>query len=303
MAKTALGNVYKWIKKVIKKAMDIFMPDPQPAAEGEAYCTTDGMWRKTFFHGGMIFVGLLGYFIVHYIFVSVLRLGTVTIELAGGGEFSTFSASGSYSLSWVEWLIYLITSLSISLTPAIRYIPFGQRFIDTLYCISVGYNTSFAYWSAAQKDIRIAIVTLLISLVLCAIPYILFKYKHLVLPPVFAKIVYAAFWVLIMGGTIFGTLSSFPGIGPIADFFYRLYNLPGAGEFLLVTRIIIYFLFIFLCLDKILSYTNNKVPKEFEWVASFNLIYTITLLINWCLTYVIMHIEEIVDGIYRVSNI
>ena len=56
----------------------------------------------------------------------------------------------------IEWVVFIITTISIAVTPIIRYLPFGSNYIATVYFVSVGYNTAFAYWGIFQKDIRIA---------------------------------------------------------------------------------------------------------------------------------------------------
>ena len=183
------------------------------------------------------------------------------------------------------------------MTPIIRYLPVGSNIISTIYFVSVGYNTSFTYWGVLQKDIRIAVLALVISLSLCAIPYILFRYKRITLPKHFSDIAYALYWIIVMGGTICGILSFIPGIGKIAQFFYQIYSAPGAGKFLLVGRIVIYCLFLFICLERLLNFTNKKAPVKYEWIVTFHLMYTVTIMCNWIITFVMINEEDIMKGL------
>lgn len=290
-------KVYNFIKKIVDWALETFFPNPAPAPEGEPYCTSKGMWRKVWFYSGMILAGLIGYFVLRFLLMDVFHFDLITFDLDRGDTFSKFFQSGTYSMTWLEWVIFLITSISITVTPIIRYLPFGSNYIATVYFISVGYNTSFAYWGIVQKDIRIAFLVLFASLTLCMIPYLLFKYKKIKLPKYFSNIVYVLYWVLVMGGTVFGILSVIPGIGEIAEFFYSLYTLPGAGPFLLFARVVIYFLFIFLCLERLVSFLREKAPVKNEWIVTFHLMYTVTILINCVITYVLLESDDIINGL------
>ena len=275
----------------------LIFPDPDPVGEGEAACSVKGMRKKVIFYAGMILAGIVGYFLIHYLSVYVFKLPSETVEFTTDDSYARFFHSGTYTLSSLEAIIYLITFQSVTLTPVIRFIPKGSLIVDILYCVSVGYNTAFMYWGVAQSDSRIAWLTLYISIVLCAVPYLLFKIKKIKLSPVFSKIVYVLFWVLVMGSSIFRILSFIPGIGKIAVFFYKLYNIPGAGEFLLVVRIIIYFLFIFMCLDNVIKFVHRKAPAKYEWIMTFHLMYTITILVNYCMLFVMAHTDAIMNGI------
>lgn len=296
--KRAYKSVYNFIKRIVDWALDTFFPNPKPALEGEPYCTTKGMWKKVLFYTVMIVAGIAGYFVLRFLLMNVFHFDTITFDLERGDTYSKFFQSGVYNMTAIEWVVFIITTISIAVTPIIRYLPFGSNYIATVYFVSVGYNTAFAYWGIFQKDIRIAFLVFIISLSLCAIPYILFKYKRIKLPKHFSDVVYVCYWVLVMGGTIFGFLSFIPGIGAIAEFFYELYKLPGAGEFLLVARIIIYFFFIFLCLERLLDFINKKAPKKNEWIVSFHLMYTVTIMINWCITYVLLNANDIMSGFF-----
>ncbi|MCR4612245.1 MAG: Bax inhibitor-1/YccA family protein [Lachnospiraceae bacterium] len=296
--KKAFYKVLDFIKKIVGKVFALIFPESTPAPEGEPYCTLEGMWRKVFYYSGMILAGLVGYFIIHYVCMDILEMTPVTIELENSENMTfKFFESGTYSLSKLEWVIFLITFLSIALTPIIRFFPFAALFIDTLYCISVGYNTSFMYWGVAQQDMRVAAFTLIISILLCVIPYVMFKNHKIQLPQHFSKIVYILFWTLVMGSSIFRVLSFIPGVSVVARFLYDIYNAPGAGEIFLLIRIVIYFLFLFMCLERLLEFVRNKTPKKFEWTMTFHLMYTITILINYCISFVMTHTDVIMLGI------
>ncbi len=296
--KRAYNSVYKFIKRIVDWALDTFFPNPEPAPEGEPYCTTKGMWKKVIFYSVMIVAGIVGYFVLRVLLMVVFRFDTISFDLESGDTFSKFFQSGTYSMTWVEWIIFLVTNFSIAVTPIIRYLPFGSNYIATVYFVSVGYNTSFAYWGVIQKDIRIAFLVFIISLSLCIIPYLLFRYKRIKLPKHFSNVVYVCYWVVVMGGTVFGILTFIPGIGAVAQFFYQLYNMPGAGEFLLAARIIIYFFFIFLCLERLIDFINKKAPIKHEWIVTFHLMYTVTIMTNWCITYVMINEDDIMNGFF-----
>ncbi len=287
------------IKKFVNRIVLLILPVPEPVPEGEKCCTIKGMRRKVVFYGCMILAGIIGYFAIHEISIHVLNMDTITINLREGGEYSKFYQGGTYSLTAIEWIIFLVTFLSIAVTPVIRFIPWGTVFIDTLYCVSVGYNTAFMYWGVAQSNMHVALITLYLSLSLCLIPYLLFKFHIIKLPPFFSKIVYVLFWVLVMGGSIFRILCFIPGVNYVAVFFYDLYNLPGAGEVLLIFRIIIYFLFIFLSLDNLIKFVKRRASVKYEWTMTFHLIYTITILVNYCLLFVLAHVDELMKVFSR----
>lgn len=290
-------KIYLFIKKIVDWALDTFFPDAEPAPVGEPYCTIKGMWRKVWFYTLMVVVGLVGYFVLRYILMDVLKFETITFDLNRGDAFSRIFQSGKFSMTPVEWIIFMVTNVSIAVTPIIRYLPVGSNIISTVYFVSVGYNTSFTYWGVIQKDSRIAILVLVISLALCAIPYILFKYFKINLPKHFSDFAYALYWIIVMGGTVCGILSFIPGIGKLAQFFYQIYSSPGAGEFLLVGRIIIYCLFIFICLDRLLDFAKKKAPIKHEWIVTFHLMYTVTIMCNWIITFVMINEEDIMNGL------
>lgn len=295
--KQRIVNVINKIKKLVNTIIGWVFPDPDPVPEGEACCTYRGMWKKVLFYTGMIVAGLIGYFVIHNVTVNWLEMPIITVNLTTNNEYAKFFQNGTYDLSVIEWIIFLVTFLSITITPVLRFIPKGTVFIDTLYCISVGYNTSFMYWSVAQDNPNVASTTFYVSAVLCLIPYVLFKFFRIKLPAAFNKIVYVLFWVLVMGSTICRILMFIPGISYVAVFFYNLYNLPGAGEFLLFVRIVIYFLFIFICLNNVIDYVRRRAPVKYEWTITFHLVYTITILINYCLLFVMAHLDTIMQAL------
>lgn len=293
----AFMKIYLFIKKIVDWALDTFFPDAEPAPVGEPYCTIKGMWKKVWFYTLMVIVGLVGYFVLRYILMDVLGFDTITIKLNRGDEYSKMFQSGVFTMTALEGVIFMVTTLSIAVTPIIRYLPVGSNIISTIYFISVGYNTSFTLWGIVQKDVRIAVLVLVISLSLVAIPYILFKYKRITLPKHFSDFAYALYWIIVMGGTVCSLLSFIPGIGKVAQFFYQIYTAPGASEFLLVGRIIIYCLFIFICLDRLLSFANKKAPVKYEWIVTFHLMYTVTIMCNWIISFVMLNEEDIMNGL------
>lgn len=288
-------KIYKFIERIVNWGMNLVFPEPTPVPEGEPYCTGKGMAKKALYYGIMIVAGLLGYLVLHYLLVYVLDLPTVTIDLESRKEYATFFENGTYSLTAIEWMIFFITFLSVSLTPILRYLPWGAvYFFDGLYCVSVGYNTAFMYLEVAKEDMRTAVLTLIISGVLCTIPYLFFRIKKVKLPKAFTNTVYALYWIIVMGAAILRVLCFIPVLGDVASFFLNLYNLPGAGEFLLFGRVIIYFLFMFLWLERMLDFVTIKAPKKYEWTMTFHLVYSATIMINYCFIFIAANTDEVV---------
>ena len=292
MKSTGVSKSAHIIRVIADKIIEIFFPEPHRASDGEAYCTYRGMAKKMALYVIMLVLGHVGYFVLHYIFLDLLGVPTQTLSLSN--DFKTkFFEEGTYTLTYIEWMIFFITTLSVSLTPILRYLPRGAVFFDTLYCISVGYNTSFMYRTIVEKDSRVAIFTVLITVFLCFIPYYLFRYRKIKLPSSFADIVNVLFWIIVMGSGILGVLCAIPVINVVAEWLLSIYNLPVVGEFLLIGRVIIYFLFLFTCMENIIIFTRKKAPIKYEWMMTFHLMYTITIMMNYCIYFVMAHTDDI----------
>ncbi len=232
--------------------------------------TYTGVVKKSLFFLCMVVVGIVIYFVTDSYFASRAS------EFGGFIEFDDGTSVFSSQITLPVLLIFVVCALITFFLPLIAWLiqPTIPVF-GTLYAICEGYTAACIAGLLSPTYKWIPIVAMLLTIALVLTMTLLYTNNIIRVTGTVRKVIAIAFFTSIVGGLLIFVLSFVPVIGPAIRAISEFMNTPVIAIIGSIIYIILGALFLLVDFDTIEKCVEEKMPKKYEWMAAFGLIYTV----------------------------
>lgn len=248
--------------------------------------TYAGIVKKCLYFLGMVAVGVVLYFIADLYFTKNADLYGGFLEIEGeSGVMSTQITLPIVAIFLVCGIIALfLPLLAWLIRPTIPV-------TGTLYSICEGFTAASIAGFLAPEYKWIALVAMLLTIALVLTMLLLFTNRVIRVTSTVRKIISVSFFTMVFGGIVIAILSFVPVIGPQLRKIMEFMNSPVIGIISSVLYIVIAALFLLVDFDTIEKCVEEKMPKKYEWMAAFGLVYTVIYIYFKILNVIIQIVE------------
>lgn len=218
-------------------------------------CSYGGIAFKSLFFLIMLVAGVVLYFPLHVLFTGP------TMEVMG--------AAIPYSEAGVLVACLLLTALTPTLAFLIRPI---LPLAGILYCAGTGYLLSFAVNTYAADFTYPVWLALVITLLLVAVMTILYTTRIIKVTEKFTAVVKTLFFTVILGGIAYFIGGFIPALQPAMKALQENLILGIVSS---VVFIIIACMFLLVDFASVQHAVERQLPKKYEWLAAFSLVFTV----------------------------
>lgn len=218
-------------------------------------CTYGGIAFKTLFFLAVLLVGLALYQPLHPLFT--------------GPTFMVLDVAIPISEAGVLVGCILLTALTPTLAFLIRPI---LPLAGMLYCLGTGYLLSFAIHVYGGEFTSAIWLALAITLLIVAVMTILYTTRIIKVTEKFAAVVKTLFFVAIFGGIGYFICGFIPGLQTLMQAIQENFILGIVSS---VIFIVIAAMFLLVDFASIQHSVERQIPKKYEWLAAFSLVFTV----------------------------
>lgn len=218
-------------------------------------CSYGGIALKSLFFLILLVIGIVLYFPLHPLFTGP------TMEVMG--------AAISYSEAGVLVGCLLLTALTPTLAFLIRPI---LPLAGILYCAGTGYLLSFAVNTYAADFTDPVWLALVITILLVAVMTILYTTRIIKVTEKFAAVVKTLFFTVLLGGIAYFIGGFIPALQPAIKAIQENLILGIVSS---VIFIVIACMFLLVDFASVQHAVERQLPKKYEWLAAFSLVFTV----------------------------
>ncbi len=224
--------------------------------QSQNHATYKGITAKTIYFLVMVVIGIGISFFLH--------------NIASGGDVITVEGATTSAL---EVGALLLAGVFFIFTPMLAFIirPIIP-IMGTLYCLSTGYIMAFMADTFAEQYAGAVWIALILTLVIVFVMAILYSTGAVKVGHKFRAVVSILFFSTFAGGIAMFIGSFIPGLKDMVAFIQGNSILSILGSILFI---IIASLFLLVDFDTIRHTVDNELPKKYEWVAAFGLVFTV----------------------------
>lgn len=231
-----------------------------------------GIAAKTFFFMLIVVIGAGAYFLLHPM-------------LAVGEPFLFNEAKIYFPEAGVVLLALIISCFAPLLAFLIKPL---VPVLGSLYCLTIGYTVTWVASVMANEYGGLIYAAVLITIVLVLTMTILYMSGIVKVNAKFRTIVTTLFFTCLLSGVVGFVFSFIPGLKDLVAMFSSNLIL---GIVVGVLYIIIACAFLLVDFDTIQRTVERRLPKKYEWIAAFGLVYTIIYLFFKILS-LLMRVKE-----------
>ncbi len=224
-------------------------------------CTYQGITRKLVFFLLMIVAGIA--------VNAFLKLSGFQFP----GDAVLTNTELGLSITGTELMILVICSLLFLIAPILTVlIKATIPVTGLLYCIATGYLLSWLAATFGKEYAAPLLLALVLTVLIVLVMGILYSKGIVKVTRKFRTVVTTLFFTALAGGAVVGIGALIPATQPLVAALKDNLLLSIGGGILMV---IIGSLFLLVDFDTIQSAVENKVPKKYEWYASFGLVFSV----------------------------